>query len=72
MKQEEEAVDIDSVDDITQMRSESNGHLIQPGVTGLVETSETDEDALWADEEPDDDVRGWKMKVVIGLKDEDV
>jgi COMPASS component SWD1 len=72
MKQEEEAVDIDGVDDTTEMQPEPNGHIIQPIAVGLNETSETDEDALWADEEADDDIHGWKMKVVVGLDDDDV
>jgi len=71
MKQEEEPIDIDRMEDIVQMIPESNGYG-QPAAAGLHETAETDEDALWADEEPDDDMRGWKMKVVIGLQDDDV
>lgn len=71
MKQEEEAVDIDEVEDTVQTKPESNGHAAQP-VGGLHETPENDEDAMWADEEPDHDVRGWKMKVVVGLEDDDI
>jgi COMPASS component SWD1 len=70
MKQEEEAVDIDNMDDVTQLNPESNGHVMLPA--GSNEMPETDEDALWADEESDDDVRGWKMKVIIGHEDDDV
>lgn len=72
MKQEEEAVDIDGVEDTTEMQPQSNGHVVQPGAVGLNEMSETDEDALWAEEEPDDDIRGWKMKVIVGLDDDAV
>jgi COMPASS component SWD1 len=71
MKQEEEAVDIDGIDDTTALKLGPNGH-IRAGVARMNEVSETDEDALWADEELDDDVRGWKMKVVVGLDDDDV
>jgi COMPASS component SWD1 len=71
MKQEEEAVDIDGIDDTSTTKPEPNGH-IQLATAGFTEPLETDEDALWADEEPDDDVRGWKMKVVVGLDDDDV
>ncbi|KIM83996.1 hypothetical protein PILCRDRAFT_68653, partial [Piloderma croceum F 1598] len=72
MKREEEAVDIDGVDDTAETHPEPNGHIIQPITIGSNEVSETDEDALWADEEADDDIHGWKMKVVVGLDDDDV
>jgi COMPASS component SWD1 len=68
MKQEEEAVDIDGVENIAEMKPEPNGHTVR----AVNEPSEMDEDALWADEEPDDDARGWKMKVIVGLEDDDI
>jgi len=72
MKQEEEAVDIDEVDDTTKTQPEPNGHIIQPTTVGLNDALGTDEDVLWADEEADDDIQGWKMKVVVGLDNDDV
>ena len=29
-----------------------------------------DEDILWAESEPDDDVKGWKMKLVLDPEDD--
>lgn len=64
MKQEEQAVDVDGVDDNAK---------VQPDIqhSGLNGTAETDEDTLWADEELDGDVRGWKMKIIVELEDGD-
>jgi COMPASS component SWD1 len=70
MKQEEEAADIEGCDDVKEIKPQPNGH-VGPAVTGLADT-ETDEDASWADDEPDDDVRGWKMKVTIICEDDDL
>lgn len=64
MKREEEAVDIDAVDDSLETKQEQ--HAGQANANG-----ELDEDALWADEELDDDIQGWKMKVIVGLEDEE-
>lgn len=68
MKQEEEAVDIDGVDDTSRLPPERNAYIQQ---TGLNCSSEVDEDALWADEEPDDDIWGWKMKIIVSLDGDD-
>ncbi|KAI0662892.1 WD40 repeat-like protein [Cubamyces menziesii] len=55
MLEEEEAVDIEDgvVDNAISAADQSR------------QLSENDEDALWALEEPDDDVQGWKMKVLL-------
>lgn len=55
MKQEEEEVDIDGVDD-ELVNGNSNDHS---------RNGEFDEDAVWAGEEPDDDVSGWRLKVIM-------
>ena len=55
MKQEEEEVDVEG---IFEVANEQN-----PQVVGL--SREDDEDILWADKEPDDDVRNWNMKIII-------
>ena len=49
-------------------------------ITGLDETldgteierrrEDKDEDILWAESEPDDDVKGWKMKLVLDPEDD--
>ncbi|KAI0352730.1 WD40 repeat-like protein [Trametes cingulata] len=55
MLEEEEDVDIEGgTADAADVAAD---HLRQP--------SENDEDTLWALDEPDDDVRGWKMKVLL-------
>jgi COMPASS component SWD1 len=46
-------VDVDGVDD----EEESQEHVVMDG--------ENDEDTVWAEEDPDEDVRGWKMKIVM-------
>ena len=55
MLEEEEDVDIEDgvVDNAISAADQSR------------QLSENDEDALWALEEPDDDVQGWKMKVLL-------
>lgn len=53
MKEEEQEVDIAGVD----------GGGAQPN--GVRINGEHDEDILWADEEPDEDMEGWKMKILI-------
>ena len=55
MLEEEEDVDIEdgAVDNAISAADQSR------------QLSENDEDALWALEEPDDDVQGWKMKVLL-------
>ncbi|KAI0069116.1 WD40 repeat-like protein [Artomyces pyxidatus] len=55
MKQEEEEVDIDTTEDLDA--SALGDHLRVNG--------DNEEDYAWADEEPDDDIRGWKMKTVM-------
>ena len=55
MKGEEEDVDISG-----SPEAETNG---VPEPSRWV--SEDDEDVVWANEEPDDDVRGWKLKILI-------
>ncbi|CDO74160.1 hypothetical protein BN946_scf185043.g211 [Trametes cinnabarina] len=55
MLEEEEDVDIEgAVIDVAA-----------PAADQLRQSSENDEDVLWALEEPDDDVKGWKMKVLV-------
>lgn len=66
MKQEEEAVETDEVEDASQRHPELNGQ--GAGMNGVVEA---DEEALWADEDMDDDVQGWKLKIVVGLEDDE-
>ena len=51
-KEEDERIDIDGVDDAASQ--DQNGTV--------------DEDAAWADEEPDDDTENWKLKII--MKDE--
>lgn len=65
MKQEEEPVNIDGVDDTLQLPPEN----IQP--TKLNYDVDVDEDALWADEQPDDDIQGWKMKIIVTPDEDD-
>ena len=55
MKQEEEDVDIHGSPD-----SGANGALDSPRWM-----NEEDEDIMWANEEPDDDMRGWRLKILI-------
>lgn len=54
MLEEEEDVDIDGV--------------VEPVANGVVDhlrqNGEDDEDILWALDDPDDDVKGWKLKVI--------
>ena len=52
MKQEEEEVDILTGKDAEEVAE-------HPRVNG------DEEDITWADDEPDEDVRGWKMKIVM-------
>ena len=52
MKQEEEEVDIFTGNDAEEV-------VEHPRVNG------DEEDFAWADDEPDEDVRGWKMKIVM-------
>jgi COMPASS component SWD1 len=52
MKQEEEEVDILTGNDAEEV-------VENPRVNG------DEEDVAWADDEPDEDVRGWKMKIVM-------
>ncbi|KAJ6627441.1 WD40-repeat-containing domain protein [Mycena sp. CBHHK59/15] len=54
MKEEEEEVDIDTVPEAAKPR-DVQLHGVLPG----------DEDVAWADEEPDDDLEGWKMNVIM-------
>lgn len=62
MKAEEEAVDVDGVDeDLDALRHQPNGVMMH---------DESDEDALWAAEEPDDDFDGWQMKLL--MQDDDM
>lgn len=53
MKQEEEEVDI-----LTGKDAEE-GIVEHPRVNG------DEEDFAWADDEPDEDVRGWTMKIMM-------
>jgi COMPASS component SWD1 len=53
MKAEEEEVDIGEVPNPPQT-------LQQHGWSG-----DNDEEGCWADEDPDNDLRGWKMKLVM-------
>ena len=47
--------------------------MIEVNVNGTAEhVAEHDEDLLWALDEPDDDYRGWKMKVIIEEEDKDM
>ena len=52
MKQEEEEVDILTGNDAEEV-------VENPRVNG------DEEDVAWADDEPDEDARGWKMKIVM-------
>lgn len=54
MKQEEEEVDVDGLVDDELKRD------IQ-----AVRWNGDDEDIQWAEEEPDDDVRDWTMKIIM-------
>ncbi|KAI0317746.1 quinon protein alcohol dehydrogenase-like superfamily [Amylostereum chailletii] len=58
MKQEEEEVDVESGVDVD---GESEGGRVN---------GEQDEDLTWAEDEPDEDGRGWKMKLV--MEDDDM
>jgi COMPASS component SWD1 len=60
MKEEEEEVDVIT---ITENVSER-----QPQAGGW--NGDHDEDILWADEEPDDDVQEWSMKTVMEVDSE--
>ena len=55
MKEEEEEINIDELAETTQ--TEADYTKAQAG--------EDDEDAAWALEEPDDDCREWRMRIVI-------
>lgn len=55
MKEEEEDVDIHG-----SPENETNG-MLDPSRW----SNEDDEDTAWAIEEPDDDVRGWRLKILI-------
>jgi COMPASS component SWD1 len=58
MKQEEEYVDIEMGVDISEVAPvRTNGNV--------------DDDAIWAEDEDDEDVVGWKMKLVME-NDEDM
>lgn len=61
-------MDIDGVDNALELLPERNAQIQQ---MGLNSNSEVDEDALWADEEPDDDILGWKMKVIVSPDGDD-
>jgi COMPASS component SWD1 len=55
MKAEEENVDIESIDSPTlPLPTQRLSHGVNGG---------SDEDMMWADEEADEDVVGWKMKL---------
>jgi hypothetical protein len=55
MKAEEEDVDIESIDSATlPLPTRRLSHGVNGG---------SDEDIMWADEEADEDVVGWKMKL---------
>jgi COMPASS component SWD1 len=55
MRQEEEEVDIDGiVEDAPRRQTQPLGW-----------NGDHDEDILWADDEPDDDIRDWKMRIVM-------
>lgn len=54
MKEEEEEVDIETMPEAAKPR-DIQLHGVQAG----------DEDVAWADEEPDDDLQDWKMRVII-------
>lgn len=56
MLEEEEDVDIEG--GATDVADSAADHLRQP-------TGENDEDTIWALDEPDDDLEGWKMKVLV-------
>lgn len=68
MKQEEESVDID--DPVPLSAVEPNANLLpeHAGLNGIL-SAELDEDALWADEEPDEDICGWKLKIIVTPED---
>ena len=68
MKQEEEAVEIDGVEDLLELHRKKNAHIQHMGLNG---NPEVDEDALWADEEVDEDVLGWKMKIIVSPDEDD-
>ena len=68
MKQEEESVDIDDPPPLSAVEPNANPLPEYAGLNGVL-SAELDEDALWAEEEPDEDVRGWKLKVIVGPED---
>jgi COMPASS component SWD1 len=55
MKQEEEEVDVDGIFEGVPERKLQN-------VGG---NGEDDEDNSWADEEPDNDIRDWNLKIIM-------
>lgn len=57
MKREEEEVDIDGFDDAPMQQT-----------TPVIAPKE-DEDAAWADDEPDDDKPEWKMAIIMVEED---
>ena len=59
MLQEEEDVDVDGM-----VEGIVDGGADHPRLNG-----ETDEDILWALEDPDDDIKGWKLKVLTEEED---
>lgn len=80
MKEEEQVIDIegDSGDEavvvptpvIGLSRPQSQRATPAPGTPapGVITTNGVDgldEDLAWADEDPDDDVSGWKLKIVM-------
>lgn len=65
MKEEEEAVETDEIEDTQPKHVEVNGHGNYTNGA-----SETDGEAEWADDDLDDDVQDWNMKIVVGLEDE--
>lgn len=65
MKEEEEAVETDEIEDTQPKHPEPNGY--SQGMNGI---SEHDEEAQWADEDLDDDLQDWKLKIVVGLEDD--
>lgn len=54
MKEEEEEVDVDSI-----LEDETKGKVQNVG------WSADDEDILWAEEEPDDDIKDWTMHIIM-------
>ncbi|KAH7931415.1 WD40 repeat-like protein [Leucogyrophana mollusca] len=62
-RQEDEKVDI--IGGILEDRDLGQAVHAHNGHNGLIGNCESDEDLEWADEEPDNDKKGWRMKIIM-------